>query len=99
MEWLWDDSPAVIGSARVPDADDTSEIARSVLAKAHRRVLKNESYGVRWSANRLFRELRVSGLTPLYGVSQHPPILGLSDNGTGGGCPPAPVIRSMRTEV
>ena len=34
MEWLWDDSPAGIGSACAPDADDASDIARSVLAKS-----------------------------------------------------------------
>lgn len=34
MEWLWDDSPAGIGSAYAPDADDASDIARSVLAKS-----------------------------------------------------------------
>ena len=32
--WLWDDSPAGIGSACAPDADDASDIARSVLARA-----------------------------------------------------------------
>ena len=33
-EWLWDDSPAGIGSACDPGADDASGIAESVLAKA-----------------------------------------------------------------
>lgn len=33
-EWLWDDTPAGIGSACDPAADDASGIARSVLAKA-----------------------------------------------------------------
>lgn len=34
MEWLWDDSPAGIGSACDPEADEASGIAESVLAKA-----------------------------------------------------------------
>ena len=33
-EWLWDDSPAGIGSACAPDAGDASDIARSVVVKA-----------------------------------------------------------------
>ena len=33
-EWLWDESPAGIGSACSRDADDASDIAESVLAKA-----------------------------------------------------------------
>ena len=33
-EWLWDDSPAGIGSACAPDAGDASDIARSVLGRA-----------------------------------------------------------------
>ncbi len=37
--------------------------ARRCLVERYgpRRVLKNESYGVRWSANRLIMELWVSG--------------------------------------
>ena len=34
MEWLWDDSPAGIGSACAPGADDASGIAESVLGTA-----------------------------------------------------------------
>ena len=34
MEWLWDDSPAGIGSACDPEADDASGIAESVLETA-----------------------------------------------------------------
>jgi len=34
IEWLWDDSPAGIGSACAPGADDASEIAESVLGTA-----------------------------------------------------------------
>lgn len=34
-EWLWDGSPAGIGSACDPEAGNASEIARSVLARAH----------------------------------------------------------------
>ena len=33
-EWLWDDSPAGIGSACAPDAGDASDIARSLLGRA-----------------------------------------------------------------
>ena len=33
-EWLWDETPAGIGSACAPDAGDASDIARSVLSKA-----------------------------------------------------------------
>ena len=33
-EWLWDDTPAGIGSACAPSADDASGIAESVLARA-----------------------------------------------------------------
>lgn len=36
MEWLWDDSPAGIGSACAPGADDASGIAESVLGTARR---------------------------------------------------------------
>ena len=36
MRWLWDDSPAGIGSACDPEAVDASGIAESLLAKARR---------------------------------------------------------------
>ena len=42
-EWLWDESPDGIGAACAPEADDASEIARSVLAKARSLGLKDNA--------------------------------------------------------
>ena len=42
-EWLWDDSPAGIGSACAPDAGDASDIARSVLGRARSRGLNDNA--------------------------------------------------------
>ena len=42
-EWLWDESPAGIGSVCPPDADDASDVARSVLARARSLGLKDNA--------------------------------------------------------
>ncbi len=50
------------GTYAVEDASSASrQICKRESAGSSRRVLKNESFGVRWSADRLVRGLRVSG--------------------------------------
>ncbi len=41
--WLWDESPAGIGSVCPPDADNAAEVARSVLTKARSVGLKDNA--------------------------------------------------------
>ena len=42
-EWLLDDSPAGVGSAYPPDADDAMDVARGVLARARRLGLNDNA--------------------------------------------------------
>ena len=45
----------------------------ALLPPTPRRVLKNESCGLRRLANHLVRELWTGERTPLYGLFRHPP--------------------------
>ena len=43
VDWLWDDSPAGIGSACDAEADDASGIAEGLLARARRLGLNDNA--------------------------------------------------------